>query len=134
MTPLSLPQDAEIFIPEGGDISDLKNPGCYAIELTRPSDVAARWDQHFDNRPPYWHEFVNAGRVLYVGASKDVLGRLEDHRDGEKRKAALLRVCSIKSLFGIEWFGSAAEAFEKESKRALTLDQAMHDSTYTHQR
>jgi len=129
-----LPLAAEPFIPEGGDISDLRQPGCYCLKLSRPHDVGDRWDQHFDNRPPYWDAFTSAERVLYVGASKDVLGRLEDHRDGEKRKAALLRVCSIDSLFGIEWFGSAAEAFEKESKRALTLDQAMHDSTYTHQR
>jgi len=129
-----LPADAEPFIPKGGDISDLRNPGCYALELSRPHDVGERWDQHFDNRPDYWDEFVNADRVLYVGASKDVLGRLEDHRDGEKRKAALLRVCSIASLFGIEWFPSAAEAFEREHGRALALNNAMANTTWVHQR
>lgn len=130
---LSLPADAEPFIPAGGDLSDLRGPGVYALRLSRPDDLAAAWDATFDTRPDYWESLTSAERVVYVGAAKDVLGRLEDHRDGEVRKAALLRVCEIDALRNVWWFDSADAAFERESKLAIML-QNDRPAWYVHQR
>ena len=130
---LTLPADAEPFIPEGGDLSDLSSAGVYCLTLERPDDLAAAWDREFDHRPGYWDELVHATTVAYVGAAKDVLGRLEDHRDGEVRQTALTKVCAIEGLRNIWWFDSAEVAFERESKLAMWL-QNSRPSWYVHQR
>lgn len=129
---LSLPADAEPFIPNNGDLSSLHNPGCYALTLTRPRDLAHEWDQVFDHRPPYWDDLLTADNVVYVGASADVLSRLEDHRDSEVRLTVLTEVCDIHSLRNIWWYSSAEEAFERESGLALML-QNHKPSYYVHQ-
>jgi len=130
---LELPSDAEPFIPEGGDLSDLSEPGCYCLTLARPQDVGTHWDRQFDTRPDYWDEFTAATTVAYVGAASDVLRRLEEHRDGNKRKAALLEVCSIEALRSIWWFDDIDTAFERESQLAMWL-QNSRPSWYVHQR
>lgn len=130
---LSLPEDAEPFIPEGEDLSALSNPGVYALSLSRPDDLAAAWDATFDARPAYWDDLQEAESVVYVGASNNVLARLEDHRDADLRKAALLNVCDLEALRTIWWFDSADEAFQNESKIALQL-QVERPDLYVHQR
>jgi predicted GIY-YIG superfamily endonuclease len=101
--------------------------------LSKPDDLAAAWDREYDHRPGYWDELVACANVAYVGAAKDILGRLEDHRDGEVRQTALTKVCAIEGLRNIWWFDSADVAFERESKLAMLM--ANHKpSWYVHQR
>jgi len=128
---LTLPADAEPFVDD--DISELRQPGVYALKCLKPEDIADRWDATFDHRPAYWDELVDAERVAYVGASKDVLARLEDHRDAEVRKAALLRVCEPVGVLNIRFFKSAHRAFERESGLALRFAR-QHPEFYVHQR
>jgi len=127
---LTLPADAEPFVD---DISDLRQPGVYALKCIKPNDMAAQWDRHFDHRPNYWNELVNAQRVAYVGASNDVLARLEDHRDADVRKAALLEVCEPVGVLNIKFFPTAERAFERESGLALRFARE-HPEFYVHQR
>lgn len=131
---LSLPADAEPFIPDGGDLSDLHGSGCYALTLTKPDDLATAWDREFDHRPPYFEELQEATEVIYVGAAKDVLRRLEEHRDGEVRVGVLQSVCEIESLRSIWWYQSAEKAFEEESALGIMLNNHTKASTYVHQR
>lgn len=130
---LELPQDAEKFIPEGGDLSDLHGPGCYALRLDRPDDLASAWDREFDTRPDYFAELRDADTCLYVGASGDVLRRLEEHRDGEVRVGVLQRVCEIDSLRNIWWADDKEEAFQEESRLAIMLSNQYPDA-YVHSR
>jgi len=130
---LSLPVDAEPFIPNGGGLGDLHNAGVYCLLLDRPDDLAEQWDRHFDTRPDYWDELVNAHRVAYVGASNDVLSRLEDHRDADVRKAALLEVCEPVEVLNIKFFKTVEKAFERESGLALRFARE-HPEFYVHQR
>lgn len=127
---LTLPADAEPFVD---DISDLRQPAVYALKCIKPDDMAAQWDRQFDHRPDYWNELVNAQRVAYVGASKDVLARLEDHRDADVRKAALLEVCEPVGVLNIKFFKTAEKAFERESGLALRFARE-HPEFYVHQR
>ena len=128
---LCLPANAEPFVDN--DISELRQPGVYALKCVKPDDIAAEWDKHFDNRPDYWDELTSKDRVAYVGASADVLSRLEDHRDGNKRKAALLQVCEPVGVLNIKFFSTAQRAFERESGLALNFAQ-QHPSFYVHSR
>jgi predicted GIY-YIG superfamily endonuclease len=128
---LTLPADAEPFVDD--DISDLRQPGVYALKCIKPNDMVAQWDRHFDHRPDYWNELVNAERVAYIGASNDVLARLEDHRDADVRKAALLEVCEPVGVLNIKFFPTAEQAFERESGLALRFARE-HPEFYAHQR
>jgi len=127
---LTLPADAEPFVD---DISELRGAGVYALKCIKPADIAEQWDRHFDHRPDYWDELVNAYRVAYVGASNDVLSRLEDHRDADVRKAALLEVCEPVDVLNIKFFPTAEQAFERESGLALRFARE-HPEFYVHQR
>jgi predicted GIY-YIG superfamily endonuclease len=130
---LELPSDAEPFIPEDGDFSHLHGAGVYALRLSRPDDLAAAWDQRFETRPDYWETLNDADGVVYVGAASDVLRRLEEHRDGEVRKARLVEVCTIDSLRNIWWFDAVHEAFERENGLALMMKN-QYPSLYVHSR
>lgn len=99
---LSLPEDAEVFIPDGEPWDHLHQSAVYCLELSRPDDPATAWDAIHDTRPDYWSAFTDAYDVWYVGSAKDVLGRLEDHRDGE-RVPALLEICDVAGLRNIWW-------------------------------
>jgi len=130
---LTLPADAEPFIPEGGDLSDLSNAGVYCLTLERPDDLAAAWDREYDHRPAYWDELTAATQVAYIGGAQDVLSRLEEHRDRAVRQTALTTVCEIDALRNIWWFDSAEVAFERESRIAMLM-QNHKPSWYVHQR
>jgi len=118
---LSLPADLEPFAP---DFDAMHQPGVYALDLSRPDDPAAAWDRHYDSRPAWWPPFVDASQVVYVGASADVLSRLEDHRNGEVRRASLIRVCDVTDVRGVWWYDSAQAAFDREHGIALSIQNA----------
>jgi predicted GIY-YIG superfamily endonuclease len=128
-----LPEDAEPFLTDAMNFSRLRGPGCYALTLTRPDNLPEAWDAAFDHRPPYFEELQDADSVVYVGAASDVLGRLTDHKDGDKRLTVLTEVCEIDALRNIWWADTAEEAFQEESKTALML-QNERPEMYVHQR
>jgi hypothetical protein len=130
---LELPADAEPYIPEPCTFNRLHNPGVYALELERPDDVASAWDSEFDTRPEWFDDFADAEQVIYVGAAKDVLRRLEEHRDGQVRVGVLQRVCEITGVHNIWWRMKTDIAFQDESKIAIEL-QNDHPEWYVHQR
>ena len=127
---LTLPQAVEPFL---SDDVEWSQPAVYAIVLKRPEDVAQAWDSVFENRPPYFTDLQEADTVVYVGAAKNLMHRLEDHSNGNVRKSALLRICEIDHLRNVWWFDSADRAFERESGFAIAL-QNEHADYYVHQR
>lgn len=130
---LSLPADVEPHLGTDADLSDFHRPGVYALRLSRPDDVADAWDREFDSRPAWFDRFAGASGVVYVGGAADVLARLEDHRDGEVRTTVLTRVCEIESLRNVWWFSDTDEAFTRESKLAIMLQNEYPD-LFVHQR
>jgi len=101
---LSLPEDAERFLLDGHDFDRLYGAAVYCLRLSRPDNLPEVWDQHFDTRPDeYWEDLTDADGVLYVGCAKDVLSRLTDHKDGDKRVTVLTEICSIDGLRNIWW-------------------------------
>jgi hypothetical protein len=129
---LTLPSDAEVFIPEGEDFDWLHNAGVYALTLSRADDLAAAWDRHFEHRPDYFADLRDAEQVVYVGAAKDLLARLTDHKDGEKRVTVLTEVCEIDGLRNV-WFCEETRRFVVESQTA-TMMQNEHPAMYVHSR
>lgn len=130
---LSLPEDAEAFIPTGEDLSILSTSGVYALRLTRPDDLAEVWERYNDHRPDYWEDLIDADGVVYVGAAKNVLQRLTQHKKGKIKKANVVQVCSIDSIRNIWWFDSTTRAFERESGLATAM-QNEYPHFYVHSR
>lgn len=131
---LELPADIEPYLQRDDmPFERLRGPACYGLELVVPDDLEERWDQHFDTRPDYLEEVQDAIATIYIGGANDLLHRLNDHNDGDVRKAALLQVCDIDSLYNVWWFESTDTAFDYESIIATDL-QAKHPSLYFHQR
>lgn len=134
--PLSLPEDLEPYIEE---YDQLHSEGAYALELSRPVNLEAVWHRHNETKPPYWDRLVNASEIYYVGASGDLLARLEDHRDNDdsrrksKRDTALTKVCSVRGLHTAWPTDSVEKAYELERDIARTLSRTRPDD-YIHQR
>lgn len=127
--PLKLPATLEPFCDDDHDWHDA---AAYALDLQRPADPAAAWDRHFDARPDWFGAFRDAARVVYVGSASDVLHRLEDHRDGDVRRATLLRVCQINEL-RLVWWVDDTEPEVVEYNLAAAL-RAEYPGWYVHQR
>jgi len=126
---MQLPSDLSIF---ADSIEEYHQPGVYCLRINRPDDLESAWDERYDHRPDWFHEFQQADRVLYVGASGDVLSRLEDHNDGEVRKTVLTKVCEIDDLRNVWWYETKEAAFLDESRIAIEL-QNQYPSYYVHQ-
>jgi len=130
---LELPGCIEPHMTSDMAFERIRGPAVYVLQLDPPEGIYSAWDEHFEHRAPYLDEIDEVSEVLYVGAANDLLRRLNDHNDGEVRKAALLRVCDIESLHSVYWFDSAEQAFERESGIAKVI-QNERGNTYVHSR
>lgn len=117
---LSLPADAEPFIPDGEPWDHLHEPAVYALTLAVPDDPAQAWDATHDHRPAYWDELIDADGVVYIGEAGDVLHRLEQHRDGEQT-GVLMEAFGIDGLRNIWWMESKEQAEQMESQLGIML-------------
>jgi len=133
MSDLSLPEDAARQLDDNQPFDDLRNAGVYVLVCHKPDDLEAAWDSRFENRPEYWADLKDCERVVYVGESGDVLSRLEDHHDGDKRKARLLEVCPPRGIIDIEFCESKHRAELRESQIGIAL-QNENPSWYCHWR
>jgi len=129
MTGLSLPADLE---PYADSYDQLTNPAVYALQLEKPEDAEWALAGAFDAWPAWGEEFLAFSEILYVGAAKNALERLEQHRDGEFRPT-LMEVCEVARIVDLWWFDSAEAAFEKESGIALEVAHE-HSAAYVHYR
>jgi predicted GIY-YIG superfamily endonuclease len=124
---LELPADIEPFT------TAFHTPAVYALRLDLPRDLPQAWDAVYDHRPDYVDLATERDRVIYVGATGDILSRLEDHRDGEVRQAALVSLAEDKDLRNVWPFDDETRAFERENQFAIMLRQQYADA-YVHSR
>ena len=127
---LELPADIEPFLHDDVEWND---PAVYALELEKPDLLGSVWDSHYDTRPPYFEDLRDCQQVVYVGATGNLIHRLEDHTEAHVRKAALMQVCEITSLRNVWWFKDAQRAFERESGIAIAM-QNEYPEYYVHSR
>ena len=115
--------------PPGVEPTD---PGVYAILLSTPDTDSVEtyerlWRKQHDAVPTvdddgYSPEtLAEADRIVYVGAAKNVRERVAEHVAGE-RPSAVSEVFPVHSVWGVWWCDSAEEAFERESARAIDLN------------
>jgi len=114
---LELPSDLYPFLPDNADTSHYRTPGVYSLALDRPNDPVSAWDNAYDHRPPWFSQFIEADEVVYVGSSMDVLGRLTDHKDGEKRVTVLTDICDIRELRSVWWVDGDRDEVQREERR-----------------
>lgn len=126
---LSLPADLEPYLTDG--FEQMRQPAVYVLDLERPDNLAEKWDDRFETRPEWFPEFRDSSAVIYVGATSDVLRRLEEHRDGNVRRAVLCEICDVSGIRAIHWFQSQDRAFERESGIAISIQNA-NPSKYIH--
>lgn len=117
---LHLPGDLE---PHADSYDELNSPGCYALLLDRPDDLADEWGKVYDIHPPWYNELRDAEQVAYVGAAKNVLERVTDHVTRERRRVGLLSVCEIDAIHSVEWYSDVGRAFDHEGRHATELQQ-----------
>lgn len=127
---LSLPADIE---PHLSDAHEWSDPAVYCLWLDPPSDLRERWNTIYDHEPPYLEEVELASSTLYVGATGNLIHRLEDHNEGKVRQGALTSLCEIEGVRNIWWFDDATRAFERENGLAMTLQNEYPDY-YVHSR
>ena len=127
---IQLPEDIEPHLIDGFEWSD---SGVYALVLDVPSDLREQWENWFDTTPDYIDLVEAKPTTVYVGAARNVRARLEDHVEGERRKARLVQFCEIESIRNIYWFRDHNRAFERESGIAIAM-QNEYPSYYVHSR
>ena len=121
---LTLPQDAEPF----GD--DWTRPGVYAIQYAKPADIAAAWDSYYEARPRWFDQLEAATHILYVGEAGNVMRRLEDHADAEKRRTTLSRIgCEPVGIEAIDYHDSKEAAEHAEYNTAVRLNEQTGENT-----
>jgi hypothetical protein len=130
---LELPADAEPFLLEEHNFKRLRGAAVYCLTLTRPDDLPEAWDAAFEERPPYFEDLQTADGVVYIGAAKDLLARLSDHKDGDVRLTVLTEVCEIDGIRNIWWIQDPSRRFIEESKLATMLQNERPD-LYIHSR
>jgi predicted GIY-YIG superfamily endonuclease len=124
---LDLPADLEPWT------DDWHTPAVYCLTLTLPPDFPEQWDATYDRHPEFVDLAATKDPVLYVGATADILSRLEDHRDGEVRTASLVSLAADVNLRNVWPFDSKARAFEREAQIAIQL-RNQYPHAYVHQR
>ncbi|QAS68900.1 GIY-YIG nuclease [Haloferax tailed virus 1] len=109
-------------LDEKGLLDDAHSPGTYAIAVETPDDVesvARAWLQEVDAPlSDKAFERLSNSKVCYVGASKDVYNRLQDHAEASVRKALFLRVFAPVDVVGV-W--PSDSPFRDEYSKALEL-------------
>jgi len=110
-------------------------PGVYALELSTPTGGhethARRWLEHYESTPAYLGAIVDADRVVYVGRSSSVRGRLEDHLRGKVRQATLPKVYEVWGIVGVRWGTNTDHA---ERTYADDLRAELGQSAFVHSR
>ena len=113
------------------------DPGVYALEITLPdteADVKAAWRSEYDDDPPYLHRLIDCRKALYVGAAKNVRARIDDHVQGDYRKASLPTAFGVHWLREVRWHDDADAAFQAEYNAARDIDRQTPPTTYVHSR
>jgi len=110
-------------------LSDTREPGVYVLRLSKPdADLSVLWSMEYDVMHPDIESMQSAERLFYVGAAKDVLGRIHEHLDAPNRSGALMSICPIHSVADVHWYDDVGRAFEKESKHAIDLRNERPDA------
>ena len=133
----------ESLLTLAGPDDEVSGPGVYALLLSTPDTDSAEtyarlWRDEHEALPTvdddgYSPEtLAEAERIVYVGAAKDVRARITDHVDG-KQRPAIEEVFPAHSVWGVWWCDSVDEAFERESARAIELNNRF-PSVYFHSR
>lgn len=130
---LELPADIEPFMNDDHGFERIHGPAVYALDLQRPDGLKTEWDAHFDERPAYFAELQEAANVVYVGGASDLLHRLTDHKNGDKRLTVLTELCDIERLRNVRWVADPDRVDIEERQFALMLTHGLPD-TYVHQR
>jgi len=126
---LTLPADIEPYVGR-----DFSTPAVYALILTLPHDFRAAWDRRYDVVPGFVERAAECDTVLYVGATGNLIGRLEDHKLGGVRNAALVSLAEDVALADVWPYDDTDRAFERESGIAMEIANDTDTNTYVHQR
>lgn len=111
-------------LDDRGLLDDAHGSGTYALEVETPDTVegVARAFLKVADGTPTDHvcDRLTAQRVAYVGASKDVYSRLQDHAEAEVRQATFLEAFDAVDVVGV-W--PTDTPFQAEFNRAAALSR-----------
>ena len=124
---LTLPSDLEAFT------DDYTASGVYALDIQKPDDLEVEWDRRFEHRPAWFDELDAAENVVYVGAAKNLLARLEDHRDGQVRQAILPSLAVDMDLRNVWVRPDMDTAMLDESRIAIRLRNHLPETYFVRQ-
>jgi len=122
---------------------DVNGPGIYALLLSAPDTTSVEaharlWREHHDTMPTVANDgygvetLASARRIVYVGAAKNVRSRVANHVAG-KQPSAVMEVYPPHSVWDVWYCDSVDEAFERESGKAIELNNRF-PSAYFHSR
>lgn len=113
---------------------DPRGPGVYVLDLDSPGESlhahARRWYGEFETvHPKDVPSLAGADRLLYVGASKNLQSRLDEHVRADIRLSTWLSVYPVESLHAVYPARSATRAFEQETVRAYDVASETPETT-----
>lgn len=121
---LSLPADAEPFGAEWD------GAGVYVLRYEKPDDLESAVDRAFENRPYWFDQLQEASAVLYVGEATNVMRRLEDHQNANKRLTTLSRIgCEPVGVVNIRYYDSKEDAMHAEYNVATRVGRQTDENT-----
>jgi len=124
---LTLPADVEPYT------TDFATPAVYSLDVVMPEDLTTEWDRRFETRAEWFDELQAATDVVYIGATKNLIGRLEDHRDRKVRQTVIPSLATNIDLRNAWPRDSAEQAFQEESKIAIRLRNHLPETTFVRQ-
>jgi predicted GIY-YIG superfamily endonuclease len=115
-------------------------PGVYVLEFSTPktdkenrrSQIKKLWLSEKETLPSYFEELVEAHKLLYVGFSKDVYSRIEQHIN-KHQTTTLADVFPLHSVFDIYFYETKQKAALNEESHTIDLNNA-YPNAYVHSR
>ena len=117
--------------------SDLSSDtdGVYVLECKsrRTSQRAVREELHLQHDSWWVDEAQRNDRLLYVGVSKNVVNRLQEHAAARGSGANFTQMFPAQRLLSVEWYPAVSVAYRAEEITAAVLDDVTDDGIMVHQ-
>ena len=116
-----------------GGPSEAHRPGVYVLELSIPATGGLEtytrlWLETHETTDRYLESIVDANRLLYVGHSADVYGRIQQHLEHPNRSTTVAATFPIHHVEDVWFYDTKQAADDREQGHAIDLNNQIIDA------